>query len=118
MRPLGDAGAVLLEVVVALTILAVGGAAGVTMAAEAARAVGHARAADGELRAASHFMENVALWTRADLDRHLGARPQGAWTLSIDRPDPELYTAALADSSGRVLLRTSLFRADTAHAAP
>ena len=114
-----EAGAVLLEVVIALAVLAVAGLAAAGMAAEAAGAVGRARAAEARLRQASHFMEAVALWPRGDLDRRLGERRQGPFVLTLQRPDPELYTAALADSAtGRVLLSTVLFRRDTADARP
>jgi type II secretory pathway pseudopilin PulG len=113
----GDAGAVLLEVIVALALLASAGLAAVSMAAEAAEAVSRAREAEVRTAEASRFMDAVSLWTRADLDRRLGERRQGPFILRLDRPDPELYTTALADSaSGRVLLATSLFRRDTADA--
>lgn len=113
------AGAVLLEVVVALALLSIAGIAAVAMAAESMGAVGRAREAETRLREASHFMEAVALWPREDLDRRLGARRQGPFVLTLQRPSPELYTAALADSAtGRVLLSTSLFRPDTADALP
>lgn len=113
MKRPGDAGAVLLEVVVALTILFVAGTAAVLATTESARAVAHARDRDRELRAASAFLDVVALWPRADLDRRLGERPQGPWRLRIDRPDPRLYTVELRDSTGVSLLRTSLFRSDS-----
>jgi type II secretory pathway pseudopilin PulG len=114
----GDSGAALLEVVVAVAVLTAAGVAAVTAAAESARAVAHARAADEEARAASAFLDAVALWTRTDLDRRLGERAQGPWLLRVGRPERELYTVELADSTGRaVLLRTSLFRPDTAASA-
>ena len=113
MKRLGDAGAVLLEVLVALTILSVGGTAAVLATAESARAVAHARERDRELRAAGAFMEVVALWPREDLDRRLGDRRQGPWVLRVDRPDRRLYVVELRDSAGTALLRTSLFRPDT-----
>ena len=104
-------GAALLEAIVAMAILGTAGIAALAMASEAARAVGRAREAEVELRAASAFLEAVALWTRDDLDRRLGDRPQGAWRLRIDRPEPMLYTIALSDTlGGGVLLATSLFR--------
>ncbi|HEY0025317.1 MAG TPA: hypothetical protein VGB24_20685 [Longimicrobium sp.] len=108
-------GAVLLEAIVAIVILAVAGTAAVAMVGQAAEGVRRARAADVEAREASALMHAVALWTREDLDRRLGSRPQGPWRLSVQRPDPELYDVALTDSAGaRVILRTSLFRPDTA----
>lgn len=114
---LGRSGAVLLEAIVAMTIVLVAGTAGVTLVAESAGAVRRAREADAEARAASRLMDAVSLWTRDDLDRRLGSRPQGSWRLVIDRPAPELYDLALTDSAGRrIILRTSLFRPDTVRA--
>lgn len=115
--PCGDsaartrAGVVLLEVIVALTILSVAGAALAVLASESAAAVRRAREASLETQRASAFLDAVALWPRADLDRHLGDRVEGPWRLRIDRPLPTLYTVTLADSGTRaVLLRTALFR--------
>ncbi|MGH7718682.1 MAG: PulJ/GspJ family protein [Gemmatimonadaceae bacterium] len=106
-----ERGAALLEVIVALTILAVAGVSAVAMASGAARTVHRAREADAEMRRASAFFDVVALWTRADLDRHLGERPQGAWTMRVDRIDPELYAVSLSDTATkRLLLATELFR--------
>jgi type II secretory pathway pseudopilin PulG len=113
-----EAGAALLEVIVAVSILATAGTAAVAMTSESARAVERARDADRRAREAGAFMEAVALWPRADLDRRLGEREQGPWRLTIQRPDPELYTVSLVDSSGTELLRTALFRRDTARAFP
>ena len=111
-------GAVLLEAIVALTILAIVGAAVTALAIDSARAVERARAADVEAQRASALLDAVALWSREDLDRHLGARGEGQWRMVVERPLPTLYTVTLADSSGdRVLLRTTLFRAEEAHGA-
>lgn len=104
-------GVVLLEVLVALTILGTAGAALAAMAVAANDAVRRAQQLDDDVRRASALLEAVALWPREDLDRHLGARPQGEWTLEVQRPMPTLYTLAIADSGGgRSLLRTALYR--------
>ena len=104
-------GAALLEVLVALTVLGTAAASIVVATSEAARAIERAREADASLRAANDFMDIVALWTRDDLDRRLGDRPQGPWRLRVGRPRPGLYTISLADSSDkRALLTTSLYR--------
>lgn len=111
-------GAVLLEAIVALTILAIAGAAVVVLATESARAVERAAAADADTQRASALLDAVALWPREDLDRHLGDREEGAWRMIVDRPTPTLYTVALLDSTGRhTILRTVLYRAedDRAH---
>lgn len=104
---------VLLEAIVALTILAVGATTIVALAASSLDAVSRANAADAETRRANALLEAVSLWPRADLDRHLGDRPEGPWDLRIDRPSPTLYTAAIRDTStNAVLLATSLYRAE------
>lgn len=114
MRLRDSGGAVLLEVIVALTILAIAGTSALLMAQESARAVSRAREHDREVTKASAFLEAVALWTRQDLDRRLGERREGGWRLRVDRPDRRLYLVTLNDSTGAELLHTALFRADTA----
>ena len=104
-------GAVLLEAIVALVILSVAGTAAVTLVSQSADAVRRARIADVETREASAFFHAVALWTREDLDRRLGERPQGEWKLLVQRPAPTLYEVVLTDSAvTREILRTTLFR--------
>lgn len=103
-------GAALLEVLIALAILASAGGSAMMMASQAARAVEHARAAEAEVRVADAFLTAVSLWTSEDLELRLGDRVQGSWRLRIDRPVPPLYVVVLRDSLDRVLLRTSLHR--------
>ena len=106
-------GVALLEALVALAILGASGAALAALAVGATDAVHRAEQLDDDVRRASAFLEVVALWQREDLDRRLGARPQGEWTLEIQRISPTLYTVAIADSGdARPLLRTALYRAE------
>ena len=102
-----------------MLVLSVAGMAAVVSVSEANRAAERARASDVAASRADAFMDAVALWTRDDLDRRLGDRPQGPWRLQIGRTDPELYEVVLTDSSAarHPLLRTVLFRPDTADAA-
>ena len=111
MRRRERGGVVLLEAIVALTLLTVAMLASVAMVRQAIDSVHRARDAERETRQASAFMDAIALWPRADLDRHLGNRPEGRWRLAIDRPVPALYLVALTDSSShRELVRTALYR--------
>lgn len=104
-------GAALLEVMIALVILASAGLAATALAREAAHAVEHARAADRALARANAFMEAVALWPREDLDLRLGERAQGPWRLRIVHAIPTLYQVVLIDGeSGREIIRTVLYR--------
>jgi type II secretory pathway pseudopilin PulG len=106
-------GAALLEVLVALAILATAALSIVAYAREAAGTVRRTQLAEVELRRASAFIDAVALWPREDLDRHLGERREGPWTLTILRPTPLLYSVRLTDSTNaHVFLTTALFRRD------
>jgi len=112
-------GMTLLEVLVAVAILGSAGLATVMLGTEWWRAVRNAREADRSLREASAFFEAVALWSREDLDRHLGTRTQGPWRMRVDRAVPTLYVVTLADaSSGRTILETALFRPGSPRATP
>ena len=116
-EPIRRIGAALLEVMVALTILATAGLAAISLTREAIKAVEHARSADRELAKASAFLEAVALWPREDLDRRLGERAQGSWWLRIDRPHPMIYELVLSDATrSREILRTALYRPEPADA--
>lgn len=111
MRFRAHGGMTLLEVLVALAILAVAATGVLAVAAQSWRAIQGARDADRSLSEASAFFDAVALWPREDLDRHLGDRAQHPWRMRIDRPQRTLYVVALTDSSGRdTLLVTSLYR--------
>ena len=104
-------GAVLLEALLALAVLGTVGSAAAWMASEAIRAVGRVHEEEARVRAATRLLSAVSLWPREDLDRHLGWRAQGSWRMRIDRSHVTLYEVTLADSAtGKVLLRTSLFR--------
>jgi hypothetical protein len=108
----GRAGAVLLEVMVALAILGVIASTAAWRTAEWMHTVHRAHTAEAQVRDAQRLLTAVSLWPREDLDRHLGARPQGAWMLSVDRASPELYRVTLRDTASRaVALRTTLYRA-------
>lgn len=117
MRRRSRRGMTLLEVLIALAILASAAMALLGVATQSWRAVLSARDADRSLLEASAFLDAVALWPRDDLDRHLGERAQTPWRMRVDRPLPTLYVVTLADSSGReTLLVTSLYRPEPARA--
>lgn len=104
---------VLVEVLAGLTILAVGATTMVALAAASLEAVSRADDADAGMRRADALLQAVALWPRADLDRHLGNRSEGAWRMRVERPATTLYSVTLTDTlTGRVMLHTSLFRAE------
>lgn len=110
-RARGRRGALLLEAMVALVILAIAGTAAATLVSQSGDAVRRARVAEDEAREAGALLHAITLWTRDDLDRRLGERPQGVWRLRVQRPTQTLYEVVLVDSAAtREILRTSLFR--------
>ena len=112
-------GMVLLEVIIAMTITAVAGLSSVTWARQTVDAVTHARESANTVRKAAEYLDHISLWPRIDLDRHLGARRAGPWTVTVGRPTATLYIVVIADSTANVvLLRTVLYRPDTARVAP
>ena len=112
MRARGRQGAVLLEVIVAMTIFAIASAATLARAIEARHVVALSLASEDRIDSASAFLDHVVLWTRDDFDRHLGTHPQGPWLLEVERPAVELYTIAVLDGkSHQRLLDTIVYRA-------
>jgi type II secretory pathway component PulJ len=104
-------GAVLLEALVALVIMASAGATVAALAVQCGQAVQRARSTEAELRRADAFFAIVALWPREDLDRHFGEHQQGPWRLRVERSNLTIYGITLTDSLGvRPLLRTVLYR--------
>jgi type II secretory pathway pseudopilin PulG len=104
-------GSALLEVIVALAILGTAGVAIVAQVRESAHVTTRTERAEADVSEASDFLAAVALWPRADLDRHLGDRRNGPWRLVVLRPTDALYDVAIRDSTGtRTLLTTTLFR--------
>jgi len=110
----GRKGAVLLEAIVALTVLATIGSAAAWLATDSMRSVNRTHQREHEVRMAARFLSAVSLWPREDLDRHLGRRRQGPWMMDVDRTDPIVYVVTLTDTaSDAVLLRTAFFRPDS-----
>ncbi len=102
----------LLEVIIALAVLGTAILALTGWMLSSASAVERARKSERDVERASAFLDHVALWPAADLDRRLGDNPQGPWRLRVARPAPRLYEITIADSAraGTLLLRTAVYR--------
>lgn len=111
MRP-GERGAVLLEVLVALTLLVVSGASVVSLLSASLRSEAALAEREETLRAADRTLAALTLLNRTDLDRRLGHHPAGRFVAEIRRPEPALYRIALreADSAAAELLVTVVHR--------
>lgn len=106
------AGFTLIEVLAALVIFGSALVVLLSLSAACSRAVTAAEQRERHLARADALLSTAALWPRADLDRHLGERAEGAFVLLIQRPLPDLYLAAVRDSGADrpPLLSTSLYR--------
>jgi hypothetical protein len=103
---------VLLEVIVALTILAFGCLAVMSATDQIGSTAFQVAATEAATGRADQYLTAISLWPREELDRHLGAHRRGEWVLEIERPDPVLYEVRLSDSTAqREILSTTLYRA-------
>ena len=110
--PRGERGTVLLEVLVALTLLLVSGVTVVSLLSASLRSEAGLAEREATLRAADRTLAALALLNRTDLDRRLGRHPAGRFLADIRRPEPALYRIALreSDSAAAELLVTLVHR--------
>lgn len=106
-----ERGAVLLEAVIALTILLAAGVSlvsllGASLASEAALA-----RREAEMRDLDRLLAAMSLLTRTDLDRRLGRHPVGPLVAEVQRPQPALYRLAVS-RTGIEALVTVVYRPD------
>lgn len=110
MRMSRRVGAAMLEVLTALTLLAITGAVIISLMMEAHQGVRRSREREREVRQASSLLTSISLWPRADLELRLGSRRQGPFQVRIDRLTPHLFEVAVADSGQVPLLVSRMYR--------
>jgi hypothetical protein len=108
-------GTVLLEVMVAMALIALTSLAVVGSLGEAARVLAEYRDREHALDRASRTIALYTLMTGPELDQRLGSRPVRGLLVSVQRPEPALYRIAVSDSlaPSRELLATVVFRKAT-----
>lgn len=94
-----ERGVALLEVLVALAILAVAGTSLVGLMSEEVRSVARTEERGREIDAANAVLTRLALRDKRGLDQRLGRRAEGAWITRVDRPRPGLYRLSVASDS-------------------
>lgn len=103
-------GSTLLEVLVAMVLVATVGTTVAALTAESFATISAAQDAEAEAIDADRFLRTVSLWPRQDLDRRLGDRRQGEWWMRIDRIERGLYRIGLRhDKGGGEFLWTALY---------
>ncbi len=104
-------GVSVLEILVSLAVISIFGLATLGSLTQSWRSVQMAQASDRAFLRAVALLDAAMLWSREDLDRRLGDRRQGEFTMRIERVGPNEYTISVLDSSRvRVLLSTSSSR--------
>lgn len=105
-------GFALLEVLVALTILAMTGLSLVEVARQATRSQAEMEREEQVMREANRVLTAMTLLKGSELDRSIGAHPVGEFTVSVQRPERGLYRIAIARNSAteRQLLATVVYK--------
>lgn len=94
--PSAERGVALLEVLVALVILATAAIALVELVDAGTRALTVARVRERELADEDRLLSAYTLLARSDLDRRLGTRDVGPYLVNVQRPEPVLYRIAVS----------------------
>lgn len=106
-------GSVLLEAVVALAILGLGGIGVLMSMGQVVDSTERAARAAVTMENADRVLAAMSLLTRRELDRRLGSREIGDFLVVVNRPEGELYRIAIAsrDRPDADLLVTVVHRA-------
>ena len=92
-----ERGVVLLEVLVALVVLATVGIALAELAGAGLRGERDAREREMRLAAEERVLAALTLLTRSELDQRIGRRQIGEFVTDIQRPEPTLYRIAVLE---------------------
>lgn len=105
-------GTVLLEALVALTILSLSLVAAMAAMGAASRSVALVRQREETLTQASRVLGVYALMTEGELAQRIGTQEVERFTVTVQRPVPTLYRVAVRDTAdtGQELLATLVFR--------
>lgn len=111
-------GSALIEVLVALVVLATAGTGLVVFLGQTAHTLRHMRDQERLTRLASTQLDRIVLWDRTAFVARIGRSSFDGWTVDVRLATPELFDVAIAASdTGAVLLRTTAYRPDTIDAA-
>jgi len=92
-----EAGVALLEMLVALVILASAGIALVELVGAGLRSERDARERERTLASEQRVLAGMTLLGREDYDRRLGQRTVGEFLVNVQRPEPTLYRIAISE---------------------
>lgn len=90
-----ERGVVLLEVLVAVVILATAGVGLAELVSSGLRAERDARLREATLTTEERLLSALTLLNRAELDQRIGRRQIGEFVVDVQRPERSLYRIAL-----------------------
>lgn len=94
----GERGVALLEVILALALLAAAGTALVAALGASLRSEGRLRRREATLLAADRVLTAMTLLSRSDLDRRIGRHEVRGFVVAVQRPQPTLYRVAVSEA--------------------
>ena len=105
----------LLEVLIALVVLATAGIGLVELVGSGMRAERDARLRESSLTTEQRLLSALTLLNRQELDQRIGRRPIGEFVVDVQRPERSLYRIALLHEASPELedLVTVVYRAET-----
>ena len=119
MRDRTRRGSALIEVLVALVLLAIGGVAMVTLLGQTSRTMRATRDAERATRAASQVLDRFAAMDRVNLIASIGRHDVAGLRADVVESSLDLFDVAVAASdTSAVLLRTVLYRTDSSGIRP
>lgn len=112
-------GSALLDVIMALVILGLSGVGLIAVVGQTLHSMRSVRTTEREIRVASGELDRFVAYDRTRLIAMIGSGSARGWTVTVSRPATDLFDVSVArDTSTVPLLRTTLYRPDTAHATP
>ncbi len=109
-----ERGVVLLEVLVAVVILATAGIGLVELLGSGLRAEHDARLREATLATEERLLSALTLLTRAEFDQRIGRRQLGEFVVDVQRPERTLYRIAVIQTQSLQVedLVTVVYRAE------
>ena len=92
-----DAGVALLEAIIALAVLSIGGLSTVALVDGTLSAQADAQAREEQLATASRVLAAVTLLHGRELDQRIGMREVGEFLVVVSRPEKALYRLGISD---------------------
>ncbi|MEO7455562.1 MAG: hypothetical protein ABIY52_04825 [Gemmatimonadaceae bacterium] len=102
----------LLEVMLGTAILGMAGVALITLLQQTTETVRQGRNAERRTQLATEVLNRISLWSRAELEAHVGRARLGAFDVEVSMPADRLYDVVLHDTlTDAPVLRTVIYRA-------